>query len=548
MTEASLRTEIADSWRRSERSGLDPAAGTDRLPVHDIDQDTELVRAARPVLDEMARHLADTGYCVALADRDCHIVARRFGGRNVEQALDSIGALPGSKFDEASTGTNAIATPFVLRRGVAIHGAEHFLHSFKQFTCYGQPIFHPVSKQLAGVLDITGLTKDDNPLLAPFVVRAVADIEQRLCASAADGERLLLAAFQAAQHRTSALLALGPGVVFANTAAIDLVDPTDHALFRELARRPSPSAKRLRLAGGTSVRVCAEPIGSEVGTLFTLTPLTETAEAIPRGRTDTRLLPSQIEQDIARYTRNRDRVLIAGEPGTGRSSTAALLAGAAPLAWLPGADLPTLGASAWCARLDTLIATHPGLVVVEDVHLLPRMLATRLSHLLDSTDAWLALTGTPEHTEPGQTGELAALLARLPHRVELPPLRTRRAELPALARTMLSTMAPGRSLRLTPSALEILATQPWPGNLRELSAVLRQCVERRSAGDITPRDLPPAYQQAAIHPRTGWEQAEYDAITRALRAARGNKVHAARDLGISRSTLYNRIRTLGINT
>lgn len=540
-----LRSVVAQSWRRSELSGLRPNAATDRLEVRDIDRRSRLVRAATPVLDEMARYLTDTRFCLMLADRAGHIVDRRFAERSVERALDGVSAVPGCRFVEESSGTNSIATPLEIRQGVAVKGAEHYLDRLKKFTCYGHPIFQPATNRLEGVLDITGPAGEESALLAPFVVHAVGEIEQRLLDGSTCAEQRLLAAFQSAQHRVAAVLALGDDLVLANAAAVDLVDAADHALLREVARSsPHSGSKRLELTSGTTVEVDQEAVAGNAGTLFSLVPVRGGRERIPRRRGASRMLPARVERDVLRRGTNRDRVLIAGEPGTGRSAAARLLARHEPLTTLSGADVPQLGELSWSARLDELAAGHRGLLVIEDVQLLPPVLAVRVARVLDSSDAWIAMTSAPVAE---LRGEHAGLLARVPQRVELPPLRTRREELPALARTMLAGMAPGRSLRLTASALELLAAQSWPGNFRELEAVLRQSIERRSVGDITGRDLPEAYQVGAAHPRTAWEQAEHDAITRALRAAEGNKVHAARDLGISRSTLYNRIRSLGIN-
>ncbi|WP_307849388.1 sigma-54-dependent Fis family transcriptional regulator [Qaidamihabitans albus] len=543
-----LRPEIAESWRRSELSGLRPGSPTDRLTVRDIDRRSRLLGAATPVLDEMARHLADTGLCVMLADRECRIVARRFGTRSVERVLDSIHAVPGCQFTEETSGTNSLATPYEVGHGVAVHGEEHYLESLKRFTCYGHPIVHPATKRLEGVLDITGLVEDTNPLLAPFLVHAVADIERRLLDGSKLAEQRLLAAFQSAQHRSSAVLALGEDVVLANTAAVDLVDAADHPLLREVSRTRR-GVRRLRLTSGTEVEVRVEAVSVNAGTLFELAPVRPAYPSAAR-RTGRRgaggVLPAEAQDRLQRSMQARRRVLVAGEPGTGRSTATAELAGREPAARLDAADVPALGEGAWAARLERLATEHQGLVVVEAVHLLPPVLAAGVARLLDETSAWIALTSGPSAE---LSGEHAALATRMHRRVELPPLRERRADIPALARTLLGALWPDSSLRLTAGALELLAAQPWPGNLRELATVLRAATEHRSAGDITARDVAPSCQvSAAAHRLTGWEQAEHDAITKALAAASGNKVHAAKRLGISRSTLYNRMRALRISS
>ncbi|MEU3272380.1 helix-turn-helix domain-containing protein [Saccharomonospora sp. NPDC006951] len=536
-----LRPEIAQSWRRAELSGLKPTSPADRLAVRDVDLRSRLLRAATPVLDETARHLEGTGLCLVLADRDCRIVARRFGSTSVERVLDSVSAVPGCLFTEETSGTNSLATPFETRRGVAVHGDEHYLDALKRFTCYGHPIVHPATRRLEGVLDITGPVDATNPLLAPFLVHAVSDIERRLVDGSNQAQQRLLAAFQAAQHRSTAVLALGEDVVLANSAAVDLVDPCDHPLLRDVSRTMR-GVRRLRLTSGTEVEVRMEAVSVNAGMLFELAPVRPRNSVEFRRRSIDGVLPSGVADRLRRSTPARRRVLICGEPGTGRTAATEVLAGEASVATLAASDVPTLGEATWCERLTELTTKQQGLIAIAGIHLLPSVLAARVSRLLDNSPAWVTLTSGPFAE---LRGEHAALASRMHRRVELPPLRERRKDIPQLARTLLR--GHGSSLRLTAGALELLAAQPWQGNLRELESVLAEVVSRRSVGDITARDLAPSCRVSAAAPRlSGWEQAEHDAITKALSAVGGNKVHAAKQLGISRSTLYNRMRALRI--
>ena len=149
----------------------------------------------------------------------------------------------------------------------------------------------------------------------------------------------------------------------------------------------------------------------------------------------------------------------------------------------------------------------------------------------------------------GLTGRAAALAGMAMSREELVPLSARRKDIPGLAAAMLSEVAPNGAVHLAPSLIGALTAQPWPGNLRELKAVIHQLAQQRTVGALTVPDLPEQYRVTSPdHRLTALDQAERDVIVTALKAADGNKVRAADELGMSRTTLYARMRTLRITT
>jgi transcriptional regulator of acetoin/glycerol metabolism len=306
----------------------------------------------------------------------------------------------------------------------------------------------------------------------------------------------------------------------------------------------SPLTHHLTLATGQAATVRVEPVAGTGGALFAFDPVRE-RRAIPRGPAASEGTEARLRRALTQHRARRERVLLSGEPGTGRSTAAAALAGDAPLAVLDAATVERDGSRGFEAELAALLATHPGLLLLEDVHQLPAAVAVRVMRAVAAADCWVAATSGPADAPLG--AEHAALAACFPARVELPPLRVRRHELPALIRGMVGRIEPEAAVRCTPRALEVLAAHPWPGNLHELRRVVASLLERRSAGDITPDDIPAPYRASTAARRLApIEQVEHDAIAGALRSCAGNKVHAAERLGMSRSTLYRRIRALGV--
>jgi Nif-specific regulatory protein len=127
----------------------------------------------------------------------------------------------------------------------------------------------------------------------------------------------------------------------------------------------------------------------------------------------------------------------------------------------------------------------------------------------------------------------------------IPPLRERRDDILPLAADFLREFA-GTTTELTPEAMEALCRHEWPGNVRELRNVLERALIMCDGPFIEANHLClQARKDVPLSSITDLETLEKKAIAQAMRDADGNKVRAAKQLGISRMQLYTRLRKFG---
>ncbi|MCX4095566.1 sigma-54-dependent Fis family transcriptional regulator [Nocardia sp. alder85J] len=518
------RPEITSSWARSRLSGLraDASPALDRHVVGD----SALLRAAAPVLRRMSAELEGSAIGLVLADQDARVIDLVAAGPAIGAAMHELGFQRGVRMGEDVIGTNAIGTPVETRQEVLIRGPEHFLTTFREFTCYGHPIFHPGTRRLAGVLDIGGPSAGDHRLLRPLARRMVRDIEERLLRDVSRDQNRLLHAFQVAARRSGRpVMVVGQGLVLATPAALDLLDPADHAAVRTCAEQTGVATvhlQRLTLVSGRTVVLECTPIDDADGVRVDIVADRDGRQADPD-------VVSQLP------------LVVIGEPGSGRTTAARRAVGAGTHI-LDATEIVRTGRRSWATALSAALEEPgPGLIV-ENIQLLPEQLTALLAGYLRDDRGAVVLTATPgDHL----TGTHAPLVSLCGSRRDLLPLRRRRHEIPRLAQRMLADIEGTDRLRLTSDTLRVLAAQPWPGNLTELHRVIRALAQVRSAGDLIPADLPAAYRGGPA-PGSPLRQAEREVVIAAIEAAGGNKQRAARALGVSRSTLYNRMRALGI--
>jgi two-component system response regulator HydG len=136
--------------------------------------------------------------------------------------------------------------------------------------------------------------------------------------------------------------------------------------------------------------------------------------------------------------------------------------------------------------------------------------------------------------------------------VEIPPLRSRKEDIPPLARFFLQKYSGqyGKAgLHLNDRAMATLLQHEWPGNIRELEHTMEKAVILSEKGEIQPGHLfPKDIPAGSARPKNplNLEENEKLIIERALREGRGNVTAAARKLGINRSTLYQKMKKYGI--
>jgi transcriptional regulator with PAS, ATPase and Fis domain len=131
--------------------------------------------------------------------------------------------------------------------------------------------------------------------------------------------------------------------------------------------------------------------------------------------------------------------------------------------------------------------------------------------------------------------------------IELPPLRERRDDIPALVEHFLTTRQLGKErCKVHPNAMDALRRYRWPGNIRELANVLERAQILVEDNEITLDDLPETIQAMPVSQPIGelnpdslnLSDLERQAIVKALQRSQGNKAQAAKLLGVTRRTLY----------
>ncbi len=567
-----------------------------------LEANARLMSFAQPVMEYLHRQLTQSSSMVLLADRD-GLVLRTVGDGDFVDRAQRVALTPGAHWREAVMGTNAIGTVAHESRTISVCGEQHFLERNRFLTCIATPIHAPTGGML-GILDLSSDTRVTLPHAQALLTSTAEMIEHRLIESLDTGQVIVrfsphaemlgtpiegIALFDEAgrmigcNRRARALLGLAhpttlpdfstcfqrdwrrlPQLVDACAAGpIVLRTSPPPALSARLQwRNPPPPAPR----HSAPAPACKAPNQNGFDALDHGDPRMQLA--IRRAR---------------RIARHNIPLLIQGETGSGKELFARAYhaegpRSAAPFVAVNCAAIPATlieselfgyapgaftGAKAKGApgRLQdadggTLFLDEIGDMPLSLQAVLLRVLETRRVTPLGSSDetpidiALVCASHRPLHTLVAEGAFRADLLFRLNGlSVTLPALRER-ADFDRFLDTLLADAADGRPIELAKAVRCQLRAYPWPGNVRQLKNALRVMVALLDDSDTVielahlPEDLVTAIADTPphVHAAEDLRSCEQRLVRACLQRHAGNISAAARELGITRTTLYRKLR------
>ncbi|MDX6251442.1 MAG: sigma-54 dependent transcriptional regulator, acetoin dehydrogenase operon transcriptional [Kribbellaceae bacterium] len=573
---------VAASWQRSLQAGVD----TDEVRAQyfqDLDTSSRLVRSAQPIIDRLSDEAADIPLSIALTDSKARVLSRLDTSSAVGARLDGISFASGFQYAEGDVGTNGVGTVFEAGQPVHVVGAQHFHERLQPFACAGAPIRDPLTGHIEGVLDISCLAEDSNPLMRSLVRTAAQNIERSLLLDRSVLQQALFETFVKTDSRTrGAVLAVGGSVVMGNSVAQALFDPAEQRTIQEhlryLGTRKGHVVDEIELPTGNVVRLHGtrvivgdtvagvvvevglrheEPAASARRRSVEAAPVTSVAMPAVRHRSAATKPVSQSPlwkracAEILAALAQHQALLVVGETGAGKFSLVVdLYKRATPAGRSRLVDAAELGQDSFGSEPLEAVS-EPTLWIFRNIDGLSSDGIQRLNAILlaiadSESPAYVAATLSDANVD----SELPfrAALVHFEHSVTVPPLRHRTEDIPMVVAQVLRKLSALRERRVSPAAMRVICGYSWPGNIRQLEEALRAALGKRPVGEVRPEDLPGYCHQSARRQLTGLEAIERDAIVRALHDADGNRVQAAAALGIARSSLYRKLRTFGIET
>ena len=557
-----VSADIRYSWMRSRLARVP----RDRIDVpfgEAAGAGERLLEAAEPVLGRFAQQLGGTQVGIVLADRDARVVGRWAGDTAALRRLASASIEEGFVLAEEFAGTNGLGTALETLTPVAIHGLEHYAEPLQRFVCVGVPVRHPLTRRVEGVLNLSCPVSDGNGLLLPTVLDLGIQIEHELTSRSSLADQAIFEEFLARSRLTSAaLVALGAQFMLSNSAAASLLQPSDQALLWQQAAESfsekTAVSRSFLLGNGEVTKARCTPVwiaDRVVGALIEVIGEQSPQRAPARISKASSGFRSQAWRELERHLAASalgpgDRLRLIGEQGCGKAALAERIhrrldeAGTGSASTVVRCESADLAPQVW-SKLAERLSDPAGTLVVCRLDLLAPGPAERLLDLLDAAadPPLLITTSTADETTPYR-----ALDHRFGHQVlRVPPLRERRDDLPDLVyETIRRDHRPVR--RVTHRAMAAMLSYDWPGNLRQLVATVAEA-STVSGDDLDLANLPEHIRAHGLGRRrlTRLEEVERAAITQSLRENDGNKNRTATSLGMSRSTLYRRMRRYGLD-
>lgn len=571
------------------------------------EQKEEFMREIAPTMEHLAYWLKSSYSIVIICDTSGYILESK-GDPSFLKDTEKIQVHQGACWSEQVRGTNSAGTVIIEKKPLAVVGTEHYLEANHMLYCAASPIFDPYGELLA-VLDFSGLSVKYHPSMLGMVDAMARKIEDWLLIHRPDRQVVIsLSPQQPGKHR--ALVAVNQdGVVTGGNREAQMLLHLDKHLMgniqlsdlltdmESLLQRPAGALRSDTLLVGNGNGVDNR---WQASVLFDTRPPLTAWSAVSKAkqkqkRADGSTLYSFDDifgsDDLflkairlAKRAATTDyTIMLSGESGTGKDIVSQAIHMASPRASKPfvaincGAvpksllesELFGYEAGAFTGAKQTgqpgkIEQAHGGTLFLDEIAEMPMEMQIALLRVLQ--DLSVTRIGgtkpahvdvriiTATHTDLWKKVQDGSFRADLFYRLQgvhiiLPPLRERadRLQLARLLLTGIETELNQGPLSLSTAAEQLIENYPWPGNVRQLTAALREAAflseDEFVDTSCFPAYILSTYMQTAA-PTGELEKLENDAIVDVLQKTGGNVSQTARLLGIGRSTVYRKMKKM----
>ncbi|HMM74406.1 MAG TPA: sigma 54-interacting transcriptional regulator [Gammaproteobacteria bacterium] len=606
--DSQVRDVIRHSWRRSLQWGLEPLSQRPR--ELDGREELEALREANADLLQATKNTWQVLGDILGQSQSCLLVADATGtllevcGRPVLLDLGARDCIaPGYAWSEFSGGTNAVGTALALNAPAEVFSAEHFLSVAKIWSCSAAPVRDTVDGSILGVVDITSFGDNHQAHCLALAVTAAHQIEQTLQSRELARAVQLLHWYQTHAQRwaqRAVILVDRKGrIVTANDAAKTLYANRRDSMPLERGRAfisvdGEPSSTQCAAALPPRTRVAdieayAGRARAWEGGLIVIEPVREARTPLAASRSPesadafAHLVGRhaslvELKRRAARVARASAPVLLIGESGSGKESVARgiHLASAAAAGPFVTVNCGALARETACRELfgeerelgGRYAEADAGTLFLDEIGELPPDAQVALLHALQPREPGAAPAPrvrviAASHREldaevaSGRFRDDLFYRLRVPC-LRVPSLRERLSDLPLLVERFVAELHLRHGLgrkRVAPALLALFETHAWPGNVRELQGVIESMYVLAEGEELGVADLPDGFLQATAAAADDGDALPPGSISRMTRAAieaelaahGDNLSEVARRLGISRSTLYRKIKRYGLD-
>ncbi|NMZ25122.1 sigma-54-dependent Fis family transcriptional regulator [Pseudomonas proteolytica] len=592
-------TIIQDSWRRCRAFGLDhqSAPSFDQLPAEGISQLLESQHALvqtthQEVLPYYENILSNSNCLIMLADNQGQVLTSWGTQRFIEPKL-ARGFSAGASWRERSTGTNAIGTALACAQAVHIEHDEHFLKANRFMTGSAAPIFD-ANREIIAVLDVSSDSYLPPSHTLGMVKMMSQTVENRLILNLFGGEHFQLTFNTGLNNLDSQWAGLlifdeSGQVLSANRRADNLlgislsrvmIDSLFKVSLLELLNQPEGLPFALQAAGSNRFQCLLKrpkqvPVQARV--------FSEPA-AVPIGLKTLHFGDSRVEKAVRQAERLLEKdipLLIHGETGVGkevfvkalhqassRSQQAFIAVNCAAIpaelveSELFGYEKGAFTGANQKGSIGLIRKADKGTLFLDEIGDMPLPTQARLLRVLQErcvqpvgsselfpVDLRIISATNRSLREQVQVGRFREdLYYRIGGlTLELPPLRERSDKQALFKQLWQQHREPTQWAGLSTEVLALFERHPWPGNLRQVSSVMQVALAMAEDQPIRPEHLPDDFfvdlgQASPSTPPVMGDLDDSQNLQQRLAAVGGNISHLARELGVSRNTLYKRLR------